>query len=110
MNATGWFQRTVDTFVEGRRCGQNDEGISHMRASRLEDDMRGNQLAHVPNSHVLALFTDTAIAFSFMDGATFAALADNVAKLCERYADLPTAIYLRVNGANQPVAMLHSGI
>jgi hypothetical protein len=72
--------------------------------------MRGRQIANIPTSHVMALFTDTKIAFSLTNGATFADLANSVAELCDRYADSPTAVYLRTNNAKWPVSALHSGI
>ena len=71
--------------------------------------MRDTPISNVPTSHVMALFTDAKISFSFLDGSTFADLADSVAELCERYADMPTGVAFRMTAANNPASALYSG-
>ena len=64
----------------------------------------------LPTNEVVALFANSSVSFRLSVAATFADLADRLDRLSGRHIGVPTAVYLKVDTAQRPIPVLHTGI
>jgi hypothetical protein len=67
--------------------------------------MQNTQHTATPAHHVVALFADRALHFRLFNGATLADLADRLDDLGQWHVGTPTAIYLKLGAASQPISV-----
>ncbi len=72
--------------------------------------MQSPQQTRIPTNEVVALFADSCLSFRLSKSATFGDLADRLDLLGRRRKGTPTAVYLKVGLARQPISALNPGI
>ena len=72
--------------------------------------MRRTNQTTIPANEVMALFGDRVSSFSLAKGATFADLAEQLARSGGWHTDMPQAIYLKFGAARQPLPVSQSAM